>query len=393
MLFDSSLDEEEKAYTAPQAATVRDVVAITSISARISTDGSVASYGLGSSGSHASAASLPAALFIPRMSPHRFRLHAPLPTTSTDSTADKTCHTASCRRTHHSIVLNKHGHMQGPSRTYDSTTLMGADRSDVTPPAPPPSLDNASPPWLTTCIPHHVIDDLGHELILKLATADNYGTVLSSSSSSPTEDIEEDVRAKASLKAFLSKIKRDNTTGSGGSSIPVKGGEVLTTIHEWIEGGLANKEQLWPQCNREFAISPQVFVEKCMKAWKEIEYEVVCDYRVNCITAYRGQYPSFFRDVLRLMVVLQNFDALGICTGDSILAMPSQALDANYNMPRTMDINVIHHQSVIGECNIHHTLNLTSQEYCSIEFRSSFPKNARVLAHTPLGQRAPPRLP
>ena len=93
-----------------------------------------------------------------------------------------------------------------------------------------------------------------------------------------------------------------------------------------------------------------------------------------------------FRYVSNLMMVLQNFDPLGIHTGDSIVVAPSQTLsDADYNMLRTTAINVIRHLGVVGECNIQYALNPTSQEYCIIEVRSLYaPKNAHIFTlHTP----------
>ncbi|KAL0578161.1 Carbamoyl-phosphate synthase [Marasmius crinis-equi] len=105
-------------------------------------------------------------------------------------------------------------------------------------------------------------------------------------------------------------------------------------------------------CGKAFATSPQVLVEKSMKGWKEIEYEV-------------------------------NFDPLGIHTGDSIVVAPSQTLsDSDYNMLRTTAINVIRHLGVVGECNIQYALNPDSQEYCIIEV------NARLSRSSALASKA-----
>ena len=72
------------------------------------------------------------------------------------------------------------------------------------------------------------------------------------------------------------------------------------------------------------------------------------------------------------LIPWQNFDPLGIHTGDSIVVAPSQTLsDADYNMLRTTAINVIRHLGVVGECNIQYALNPTSQEYCIIEVRTN----------------------
>ncbi|KAG9004543.1 hypothetical protein FRB90_010873 [Tulasnella sp. 427] len=135
-----------------------------------------------------------------------------------------------------------------------------------------------------------------------------------------------------------------------------------------LGSGFAQDEtQLRALCEKAFATSPQVLVEKSMKGWKEIEYEVVRDCRDNCITVCN----------------MENFDPLGIHTGDSIVVAPSQTLsDVDYNMLRTTAINVIRHLGVIGECNIQYALNPTSQEYCIIEV------NARLSRSSALASKA-----
>ncbi|OCF40836.1 carbamoyl-phosphate synthase, large subunit [Kwoniella heveanensis CBS 569] len=132
-------------------------------------------------------------------------------------------------------------------------------------------------------------------------------------------------------------------------------------------GFAQNDEELTELCNKAFATSPQVLVEKSMKGWKEIEYEVVRDCRNNCITVCN----------------MENFDPLGIHTGDSIVVAPSQTLsDADYNMLRTTAVNVIRHLGVIGECNIQYALNPFSKEYCIIEV------NARLSRSSALASKA-----
>ncbi|KIJ53375.1 hypothetical protein M422DRAFT_25753 [Sphaerobolus stellatus SS14] len=135
-----------------------------------------------------------------------------------------------------------------------------------------------------------------------------------------------------------------------------------------LGSGFANDEDwLKELCGKAFATSPQVLVEKSMKGWKEIEYEVVRDCRDNCITVCN----------------MENFDPLGIHTGDSIVVAPSQTLsDADYNMLRTTAINVIRHLGVVGECNIQYALNPESQEYCIIEV------NARLSRSSALASKA-----
>ncbi|KAF0501359.1 carbamoyl-phosphate synth [Gigaspora margarita] len=135
-----------------------------------------------------------------------------------------------------------------------------------------------------------------------------------------------------------------------------------------LSSGFAeNETQLIELCTKAFATSPQVLVELSMKGWKEIEYEVVRDCRDNCITVCN----------------MENFDPLGIHTGDSIVVAPSQTLsDDDYNMLRTTAINVIRHLGVVGECNIQFALNPFSKEYCIIEV------NARLSRSSALASKA-----
>ncbi|KAL8283595.1 hypothetical protein RQP46_005390 [Phenoliferia psychrophenolica] len=135
-----------------------------------------------------------------------------------------------------------------------------------------------------------------------------------------------------------------------------------------LGSGFAYSEpELVELCTKAFATSSQVLVEKSMKGWKEIEYEVVRDCRDNCITVCN----------------MENFDPLGIHTGDSIVVAPSQTLsDSDYNMLRTTAVNVIRHLGVVGECNIQYALNPDSQEYCIIEV------NARLSRSSALASKA-----
>ncbi|KAF4467886.1 hypothetical protein FALBO_5232 [Fusarium albosuccineum] len=135
-----------------------------------------------------------------------------------------------------------------------------------------------------------------------------------------------------------------------------------------LGSGFANNEQeLLDLCNKAFAASPQVLIERSMKGWKEIEYEVVRDAQDNCITVCN----------------MENFDPLGIHTGDSIVVAPSQTLsDEDYNMLRTTAVNVIRHLGVVGECNIQYALNPFSREYCIIEV------NARLSRSSALASKA-----
>jgi carbamoyl-phosphate synthase / aspartate carbamoyltransferase len=128
-----------------------------------------------------------------------------------------------------------------------------------------------------------------------------------------------------------------------------------------------NEAELLALCNKAFAASPQVLIERSMKGWKEIEYEVVRDARDNCITVCN----------------MENFDPLGIHTGDSIVVAPSQTLsDEDYSMLRTTAVNVIRHLGVVGECNIQYALNPFSKGYCIIEV------NARLSRSSALASKA-----
>ena len=132
-------------------------------------------------------------------------------------------------------------------------------------------------------------------------------------------------------------------------------------------GFAENREQMVDLCNKAFAASPQVLVERSMKGWKEIEYEVVRDAADNCITVCN----------------MENFDPLGIHTGDSIVVAPSQTLsDEDYNMLRSTAVKVIRHLGVVGECNIQYALNPFSREYCIIEV------NARLSRSSALASKA-----
>ena len=116
-----------------------------------------------------------------------------------------------------------------------------------------------------------------------------------------------------------------------------------------------------------FSASPQVLVERSMKGWKEIEYEVVRDAQDNCITVCN----------------MENFDPLGIHTGDSIVVAPSQTLsNAEYMKLRSVAIKVARHLGIVGECNIQYSLDPDSEDYCIIEV------NARLSRSSALASKA-----
>ncbi|EFA81772.1 dihydroorotase [Heterostelium album PN500] len=128
-----------------------------------------------------------------------------------------------------------------------------------------------------------------------------------------------------------------------------------------------NKEQLTSLVTEAFATSSQVLIEKSLKGWKEIEYEVLRDSHDNCITVCN----------------MENFDPLGIHTGESIVVAPSQTLtDREYQMLRECAIKTVRHLGVVGECNIQYALNPDSEEYCIIEV------NARLSRSSALASKA-----
>ena len=113
-----------------------------------------------------------------------------------------------------------------------------------------------------------------------------------------------------------------------------------------------NEEELLAQAEEAFSFSPQVLVEKSLKGWKEIEYEVVRDRYDNCITVCN----------------MENFDPLGIHTGESIVVAPSQTLsNAEYHKLRALAIKIIRHIGIVGECNVQYALDPNSEDYRVIE--------------------------
>uniref|UniRef100_A0A669B8D8 Multifunctional protein CAD n=1 Tax=Oreochromis niloticus TaxID=8128 RepID=A0A669B8D8_ORENI len=128
-----------------------------------------------------------------------------------------------------------------------------------------------------------------------------------------------------------------------------------------------NREELTSLVTAAFAHTSQVLVDKSLKGWKEIEYEVVRDAYDNCVTVCN----------------MENIDPLGIHTGESIVVAPSQTLnDREYNMLRNTAIKVIRHLGIVGECNIQYALNPESEQYYIIEV------NARLSRSSALASKA-----
>jgi len=186
-----------------------------------------------------------------------------------------------------------------------------------------------------------------------------------------TEDRELFARSMESIGAPCAKSKSANNVAEALEAVEEIGYPVILRA-AYALGGLGsgfaeNKAQLLDLCGKAFAASPQVLIERSMKGWKEIEYEVVRDAHDNCITVCN----------------MENFDPLGIHTGDSIVVAPSQTLsDEDYNMLRTTATRVIRHLGVVGECNIQYALNPDSREYCIIEV------NARLSRSSALASKA-----
>ena len=128
-----------------------------------------------------------------------------------------------------------------------------------------------------------------------------------------------------------------------------------------------NEEELNKLSEKAFSFSPQVLVEKSLKGWKEIEYEVVRDRYDNCITVCN----------------MENFDPLGIHTGESIVIAPSQTLtNSEYHKLRALSIKIIRHIGIVGECNVQYAFDPVSEDYRVIEV------NARLSRSSALASKA-----
>jgi len=128
-----------------------------------------------------------------------------------------------------------------------------------------------------------------------------------------------------------------------------------------------NEDELRKLASHAFSYSPQILVEKSLKGWKEVEYEVVRDQFDNCITVCN----------------MENFDPLGIHTGESIVVAPSQTLtNSEYHKLRELSIKIIRHIGIVGECNVQYALDPYSEDYRVIEV------NARLSRSSALASKA-----
>lgn len=132
-------------------------------------------------------------------------------------------------------------------------------------------------------------------------------------------------------------------------------------------GFAANEEELMTMAAKAFSTSSQILIDQDLRGWKELEYEVVRDNSDNCITVCN----------------MENFDPLGIHTGDSIVVAPSQTLtNREYFMLRRTALKVVRHLGIVGECNIQYALHPESERYCIIEV------NARLSRSSALASKA-----
>ncbi|RLD27762.1 MAG: carbamoyl phosphate synthase large subunit, partial [Bacteroidetes bacterium] len=160
---------------------------------------------------------------------------------------------------------------------------------------------------------------------------------------------EEDAHKAANKLGFPIIIRAAYTLGGQGS------------------GFCYNKDDLDKLANKAFSYSPQILVEESLKGWKEVEYEVVRDRFDNCITVCN----------------MENFDPLGIHTGESIVVAPSQTLtNSEYHKLRKLSIEIIRHIGIVGECNVQYALDPDSEDYRVIEV------NARLSRSSALASKA-----
>ncbi|PQE27191.1 carbamoyl-phosphate synthase protein [Rutstroemia sp. NJR-2017a WRK4] len=193
-----------------------------------------------------------------------------------------------------------------------------------------------------------------------------------------------------SIKTLETSEDRDLFAKALGEiNIPIAQSIAVSTVDEALEaargigypiivraayalGGLGsgfanNEEELRNMSARSLSLSPQILVEKSLKGWKELEYEVVRDASNNCITVCN----------------MENFDPLGIHTGDSIVVAPSQTLsDEEYHMLRSAAIKIVRHLGVVGECNVQYALQPDGLDYRVIEV------NARLSRSSALASKA-----
>ncbi|MDR1597029.1 MAG: carbamoyl-phosphate synthase (glutamine-hydrolyzing) large subunit [Treponema sp.] len=186
-----------------------------------------------------------------------------------------------------------------------------------------------------------------------------------------TEDRERFVDRLGEIGALTPRSIAVTGTGEAAEAAEKIGYPVMVRIAYALGGSgsgiCRNEGDIRRRCDRAFSHSPQVLVEEWLGGWKEIEYEVVRDKNDNCITVCN----------------MENFDPLGIHTGESIVVAPSQTLtDSEYHKLRRIAIEVIRHLGIVGECNVQYALDPESEDYRIIEV------NARLSRSSALASKA-----
>ncbi|CAM9712708.1 unnamed protein product [Chrysoparadoxa australica] len=187
-----------------------------------------------------------------------------------------------------------------------------------------------------------------------------------------TEDREQFAGKLAEIDERLAQSICANSLEEALEAAQTIGYPVLIRAAFALAGGLGsgfaeNPEEFRTLAAKAFAVSSQIIVDQDLRGWKEVEYEVVRDNRDNCITVCN----------------MENFDPLGVHTGDSIVVAPSQTLsNQEYFKLRLTALKVVRHLGVVGECNIQYALNPESEEYCIIEV------NARLSRSSALASKA-----
>ena len=186
-----------------------------------------------------------------------------------------------------------------------------------------------------------------------------------------TEDRELFVKKLDEIDVKTIKSEAVSTTDDAFAAAETLGYPVIVRA-AYALGGLGsgfcdNREQLVSLVEKALSFSPQVLVEKSLKGWKEVEYEVVRDKFDNCITVCN----------------MENFDPLGIHTGESIVVAPSQTLsNDDYHLLRKLAIKIIRHIGIVGECNVQYAYDPMSMDYRVIEV------NARLSRSSALASKA-----
>ena len=186
-----------------------------------------------------------------------------------------------------------------------------------------------------------------------------------------TEDREEFNAALDEIEVYYPRSTACVSEDEAWAAVKAMGYPVMVRAAFTLGGGGSgfayNDEDFAELIKKALSYSPQILVEESLKGWKEVEYEVVRDAANNCITVCN----------------MENFDPLGIHTGESIVVAPSQTLNnSEYQMLRTVALKTIRHLGVVGECNIQYALDPKSEKYRVIEV------NARLSRSSALASKA-----